>query len=171
GPGGIAVAGDPAQTGANWSWNRGFHGQGWPQTNLHPLYGISEVLFVPFPDVIGTSCGSASLSRDTLPVLGTSLLCTLSGVPQNGIGGVLVDLGLPTAGTPLPTPPFAAGCMSYLATSVTLGLTTQPSQQFSTAIPNDPAYVGLPIAMQGATIDLSSGEVTSTNAIAARVRD
>ncbi|MCA8975134.1 MAG: hypothetical protein KDC98_10450, partial [Planctomycetes bacterium] len=108
---------------------------------------------------------------DTLPVLGTSFQCTLSGVPQNGLGAVLVDLGLPTAGTPQPTPPFAVGCMSYLGSSLTLGITLQPSQQFAIAIPNVAAYVGLPIAMQGAVIDGTTGEVTSTNAIAARVRD
>ncbi|MCA8974640.1 MAG: hypothetical protein KDC98_07955 [Planctomycetes bacterium] len=166
GPYASAHGGMPTSPGNDWIW-----GYSQALTTEHPLYGISEVLFVPFPDVIGTSCGSASLSRDTLPVLGTSLLCTLSGVPANGIGAVLVDLGLPTAGTPQPTPPFAVGCMSYLASSLTLGITLQQSQQFAVAIPNDPAYVGLPIAMQGAAIDLSSGEVTSTNAIAARVHD
>ncbi|MCA8976446.1 MAG: hypothetical protein KDC98_17130, partial [Planctomycetes bacterium] len=166
GSSGNATSGDP--NAPNFSW---ILANVLPQTGSQPLYGISEVLFVPFPAEIGTSCGSATLSRDTLPVLGTSFLCTLSGVPTNGIGAVLVDLGLPTAGTPQPTPPFAVGCMSYLASSLTLGITLLPSRQFAVAIPNDTAYVGLPIAMQGAAIDLSSGEVTSTNAIAARVRD
>ncbi len=163
---GISRNGAPAETTYYW-----IYANAQSQTNSRPLYAMSAVISVPFPAEIGTSCGSATLTRDTLPVLGTSFDFTLSGVPATGIGAVQVDIGVPGPGTPMSTPPFATGCVSYLTNALTLGLSFQASQQFSIAVPNDPAYIDLPLTLQGATINVLIGEVTLTNAIAARVSD
>lgn len=159
-----SFAGQPDQLDAHWVF-----GPITPTTTPLPLYAISGILTVQFPPTIGTGCGAATLRRDTLPSLGASLDCTLGGVPAGGIGAVLVDLDVPGPGVLQPTPPFATGCHLYLNHTLTLGLALAASRRFTIAIPNNPAYVGLPFTLQGATLDPSIGVVEVTNAIAAFV--
>jgi hypothetical protein len=104
---------------------------------------------------IGTGCGSPTptLAASGTMLLGGSLVWTLQGTP-----GLLCANVFSTA-LQLPPTPIAQGCASYLPPGgVTPGLHVLDAlgqAQDALAIPNVPAFTGLPIAAQGAMLDPS----------------
>ncbi len=155
---------------ADWAW---ISTVDHPASLSLPLFGISAVITVPYPERIGSGCGTATLSRDTLPRPGSSFTFSVSDLPSGDLAAVLLDFARPTAGTPQPTPLFASNCLAYLdiPRAMTFATTQQTNESFSIPVPNDPNLVGLPLTLQAAVLDLTTPQVTLTNAIAAFIRN
>lgn len=116
----------------------------------------------------GTGCAGLSLAADAAPHFGASVTYTLSGIPATAALSMLflnfsgVDPGTPLDGFGL------VGCFSYLdLTSAAPNLLfSNPSASFVFNVPNNVAFLGLPIDAQGATLDGTlPGSAAMSNAI------
>ena len=56
-------------------------------------------------------------------------------------------------------------------TPITLGLVFAPTHQFSVPIPGGPAFISLPLALQGIAIDFSAFQGSMSNALDAVIGD
>lgn len=117
----------------------------------------------------GTGCAGLSLGANAAPHFGSSVTYTLSGIPGTAVLSLLflnisgVDPGTPLGGFGL------VGCFSYLdlTTAATNLLLGSPSATFVFNVPNNVAFLGLPIDAQGATLDSSlPGSAALSNGIA-----
>ena len=104
------------------------------------------------------------------PTLGGAMDMELSGVPNGGIGAVLAIIGASGPGVPQPSPPFAVGCEAYIpANSPSLGIVINANPcstyGYSIGVPNDPVWLCLPFACQGAALDVNNNQFVLSNAL------
>ncbi|MCA8976842.1 MAG: hypothetical protein KDC98_19120 [Planctomycetes bacterium] len=85
---------------------------------------------------------------------------------------MLVKLG-PTLPGVVQGAPFLAGCELYLGAGplFDLGLTGAAAQPYSILIPGGPAFLGLPLGLQGVSLQASPFQVTASNALDAFIAD
>ncbi len=117
----------------------------------------------------GTGCAGLSLAADVAPHFGAPVTYTLSGIPASAALSMLflnfsgVDPGTPLDGFGL------IGCFSYLdfSSAAPTLLFSNPSATFVFNVPNNVAFLGLPIDAQGATLDGTlPGSAALSNGIA-----
>lgn len=117
----------------------------------------------------GTGCAGLNLGADAAPHFGAAVNYTLSGIPGTAVLSMLfLNLSTVDPGTPLDG--FGlTGCFSYLdltsaATNLLFGT---GSASFAFNVPNNTAFLGLPIDAQGATLDTTlPGSAAMSNGIA-----
>lgn len=117
----------------------------------------------------GTGCAGLSLGADAAPHLGSAVNYTLSGIPGTAVLSMLfLNLSFVDAGSPLDGVGLT-GCFSYLdlTTAAPNVLVGTPTASFVFNMPNNTAFLGLPIDAQGATLDASlPGSAALSNGIA-----
>ncbi|MCA8948387.1 MAG: hypothetical protein KDE27_02725 [Planctomycetes bacterium] len=120
---------------------------------------------------LGATCGGPLLTASTRPVLGTSWDLDLAGLPAgSGFGFML--LGLADPATPLPSPPFPAGCLQRSDGVVSLLLTVPvPTPTLSVSIPLASGFLGLPLHAQGGGIALSPFTMSASNGLRGSIGD
>lgn len=117
----------------------------------------------------GTGCAGLNLAADAAPHFGSAVTYTLSGIPATAALSMLfLNFSGVVAGTPLDG--FGlVGCSSYLDLSSAAPslLFSNPSATFVFNVPNNVAFLGLPVAAQGATLDGTlPGSAAMSNGIA-----
>jgi hypothetical protein len=117
----------------------------------------------------GVGCAGLALAADAAPRLSTTVTYSLSGIPGSALVSVLaLNIDGVNAGTDL-TGSGQTGCFTYLnwSTAATHLLFLTPVSTFAFNVPGSTAFVGLPIAAQGATLDGSlPGSAAFSNGLA-----
>ena len=98
----------------------------------------------------GTGCNNGasapSLQLVSLPALGSTFQVAVTGL---GTGPAAISTGLTSISIPLPTLPFAPGCIALVQPVIADALpVTAGSATYSLAIPNNPAFAGLSLFQQ-----------------------
>ncbi len=155
---GFSRAGSPAHTSYAWIFV-----VIQSQTLSRPLYAMSDVITVPYPQQtvrLGTPANpSAFIPASQPPTIGQTwqpIIDHTTFMPNATLDFVMVGWG------EVDVSMMPYGTLLLSATALTL--TTTPGQAFSVPIGNQPAMVGLSLSAQAASLD-ASPQIQLTNAI------